>query len=258
MPPDKYLVGTSGYSFDDWVGPFYQPGTRRNEMFQAYVQAFETVELNYTFYRMPSARTLESLARRSPPAFSFWVKANQRTTHKQDRSAGPPFLEHIVPLAEAGKLAGVLLQFPQSFHRTIANRKYLAECLTDLAGPALAVEFRHCSWQHPSVVEGLRQRDVTLVIPDVPPIGALYQSPPLVTNAVGYLRLHSRTADLWYAGAVERYDYDYSDAELRDLLGQWSQVENEVEKVFAFFNNCHRAQAAANAEAFRRILGQID
>ncbi len=258
--PDKtkYIVGTSGYSFADWVGEFYPPGTQQREMLSRYVRHFATVELNFSFYRIPTASTLERIAAKVPEQFDFWVKANRKTTHEQDRSVAGEFLDGLAPLAEAGKLAGVLLQFPQSFHRTVAGRKYLAATLADFASVPLAVEFRHASWDHASTVAGLKQRNVTLVIPDVPDLAGLYRPPaPIVTTAMGYLRLHSRNAQKWYAGMAKRYDYDYSQAELQALVTEWSAVEGQVEKIYTFFNNCHRGQAARNAEAFRRLLEQI-
>jgi uncharacterized protein YecE (DUF72 family) len=261
----RILVGTSGYSFADWVGPFYPPGTRSAQMFDRYVEQFPTVEVNYTFYRMPSARTIASLARRSPDGFDAWVKANQDITHHGRRELVPEFMDNLYPLAEAGKLAGVLLQFPQSFHRTIETRKHLAGVLASFAAAArpqgescrLAVEFRHRSWAHPSVPAGLAERNVALVVPDVPEIPDLYRTPATVTADVGYLRLHSRNAKLWYAGAVERYDYSYSDAEMRDLYEQWADLSENVQRVYVFFNNCHRAQATENAEAFQKIVESL-
>ena len=267
MDASKYIVGTSGYSFADWVGEFYPPGTRSGEMFAHYCQRFVAVELNFTFYRMPTARTLASIAAKSPPGFGFWVKVNQEITHKHNLAPAAPFIEALSPLRETDKLLGVLFQFPQSFHRTVENRKFLAAALEDFSRPAssaaaamplpCAVEFRHASWDHPSTVEGLRQRGATLVIPDAPPIPSLYHTPPRVTSGLAYIRLHSRDAAKWYAGEHERYDYSYSAPEMRKLLDDWSPLEGGVKAVNVFFNNCHRGQAAANAEAFRRILGQI-
>jgi uncharacterized protein YecE (DUF72 family) len=254
---DKYIVGTSGYSFADWIGPFYPPGTTRREMFSLYASRFHTVEINYTFYRMPAQRTIRSLALRSRPGFDFWIKANQQITHEADRSVIPPFAESLQPMREMGKLAGVLLQFPQSFHRTVGNRKHLAAVIEAFAPIPLAVEFRHFSWQHPATTEGLRDRNVSLVVPDVPRIDSLYRPEPALTSRVGYLRLHSRKKENWYAGAVERYDYSYSRQEMRELLAKWSDLAEEADRVYTFFNNCHRGQAALNAEAFRRLMGQI-
>jgi uncharacterized protein YecE (DUF72 family) len=228
-------------------------------MFGSYVQAFETAEVNYTYYRMPAARTLDALARKSPPDFGFWVKANSRTTHEQDRTAAGPFLEALDPLIGLDKLAGVLLQFPQSFHRTVANRKYLAATLEDLAPVPLAVEFRHQSWACPHVDAGLAERNVSLVIPDVPEISALYHHAPAATTPTGYLRLHSRVAQNWYAGGTERYDYHYGPEELKGIADDWRAVlDGQADRVYVFFNNCHRGQAAENAQAFQRLVGQID
>ena len=253
----KYIVGTSGYSFVDWVGEFYPPETRGPKMLDEYVKHFAAVEVNYTFYRMPTARTLASMDRRTPPGFAFWVKANQIITHEHDRKPIGEFIDNLTPLRDSDKLAGVLLQFPQSFHRTVDNRKHLAGVIDDFAAVPTAVEFRHVSWEHPSTAEGLRQRNATLVVPDVPDIDGLFHCPAAATSRTGYLRLHSRNAGLWYAGAAERYDYSYTDAQLRELLDEWSRLEETVDRTYAFFNNCHRGQAAQNAEAFRRILGQI-
>jgi uncharacterized protein YecE (DUF72 family) len=202
---------------------------------------------------------MDALARKSPPNFDFWVKAHQDLTHKQQLKGAEAFLDALNPLQGADKLAGVLLQFPQSFHRTEASRQYLADLIDVMGQAPLAVEFRHCSWQDPAVEEGLARRNVCLVIPDVPDIRSLYHHGPTITGPAGYLRLHSRKAQNWYAGAVERYDYEYSRDELEQILSAWTPVlDEQVDKVYAFFNNCHRGQAANNAQAFQRLMGQID
>ena len=255
---DKFRIGTSGYSFADWVGNFYPAGTKNNEMFSHYLQHFATVELNFSYYRIPTARTMEAIAAKSPPGFDFWVKANQETTHRQNRSVAGEFLEALAPMRQADKLAGVLLQFPQSFHRTTANRQYLAATVGDLADVPLAVEFRHRSWDCPQTLDGLRQRDVTLAVPDAPAIRDLYRPAAALTGRTGYLRLHSRDASKWYAGAAERYDYNYSQEELTDFARQWLELAADADKVYAFFNNCHGGQAAANAEAFAKIVAEMD
>jgi len=252
----QFVVGTSGYSFADWVGTFYPPGTRRAEMFEYYAQRFGAVELNFTFYRMPTARTLAALAAKSPAGFEFWVKANRSITHDGDPSPAEQFIENLSPLAEAGKLAGVLLQFPQSFHRTVAGRRYLSDALERFAAVRCAVEFRHRSWQHPSTLAGLAERNVTIVVPDVPPIDELYHSEPVATTDVGYLRLHSRDPDKWYAGAAKRYDYDYSTDQMRRLIADWNKLAGRIGRVYAFFNNCYLGRAAANAEIFDRLVGR--
>ena len=253
----KYLIGTSGYSFRDWVGTFYPDRTQSRDMLAQYIRHFETVELNFSYYRMPNARTLNAIAAKTPDGFTFWVKANQETTHMLNRDVAPAFIEALEPMTAAGKLAGVLMQFPQSFHRTAGARKYLSAALEDFASVPLAVEFRHHSWDRPEVLAGLSERNVTVVIPDVPAIEALYSPSPAVTTRTGYLRLHSRDASKWYAGAQARYDYNYTAADIRKLLDDWSPLAGQTDRVYTFFNNCHRGQAAENAEAMRRILRQI-
>lgn len=259
MVATKYIVGTSGFSFADWVGPYYPPGTRSGDMFDYYARHFEAVELNFTFYAIPNQTTIAKLSGNSPPGFAFWIKANQSFTHQCDLREASTFLDALEPMRQDSKLAGILLQFPQSFHRSAENRKYLASAIEALCAERLAVEFRHRSWEHPSVAGGLRERNVTLVVPDVPDLPGLYRTAKaILTSDTGYLRLHSRNKANWYAGDRDRYDYRYSDSELRDLLEQWSQVEQQAGRIYTFFNNCHGGQAAQNAESFRRILGQIE
>jgi len=257
MAGQKYIIGTSGYSFKDWVGTFYPDGTQGRDMLGCYVRHFETVELNFSYYRMPSAATLDAMARKTPDGFNFWIKANQETTHKHNRAVAGEFLEALAPMISQDKLAGVLMQFPQSFHRTVANRKYLATTLEDFASVPTAVEFRHFSWAEPATTEGLRKRNVTLVIPDVPDLDGLYRSGPQATSSTAYLRLHSRNASKWYSGGAERYDWNYTTEEIEELLGTWSDTADQVDKVYTFFNNCHKGQAAKNAEAMRQTLEQI-
>jgi uncharacterized protein YecE (DUF72 family) len=252
-----FRIGTSGYSYSDWVGPVYPPGTRSADMLAEYVRRFRTVELNFTFYRMPVPRTLAGIAARTPPGFDIWVKANQETTHRQNRDVAAEYLAGIEPLREAGKLAGVLLQFPQSFHRTTAHRRFLAGAIEDLSAVPLAVEFRHRSWDRPETLAGLRERGVTLAVPDAPDIRDLYRPAADVTTPVGYLRLHSRDAGKWYAGSKARYDYHYADAELAELARAWRTVAEQAETVYVFFNNCHGGQAVANAEAFARVVENL-
>jgi uncharacterized protein YecE (DUF72 family) len=227
-------------------------------MFDYYASHFGAVELNFSFYRIPAASTMLKLAHASPDGFGFWVKAYGGITHEQDLSGANEFLASLGPLRDAGKLSGVLMQFPQSFHRTPQNRQYLARAIDELAAAPTAVEFRHHTWDDPATAQGLRQRNVTLVIPDVPALPGLYRPSPALTSSTGYLRLHSRDPSKWYAGAAGRYDYCYSPEELDSLVAQWENAARQAQRIYTFFNNCHAGQAAQNAQAFRKILGQIE
>jgi uncharacterized protein YecE (DUF72 family) len=136
----------------------------------------------------------------------------------------------------------------------VANRQVLRDTVEDFKAVPLAVEFRHGSWDHPATYEGLRKRGLTLVVPDVPPLGDLFHPEATVTNRIGYLRLHSRNAAQWYAGAVQRYDYDYSDAELTAICGVWNPLAEGADCIFVFFNNCRHGQATKNARRFMEIV----
>ena len=147
----------------------------------------------------------------------------------------------------------MLLQYPQSFHRTVANRRALQGALEAFESVPAAVEFRHGSWDHPATFEGLRERGVTLVVPDVPDIGSLFRPRAMLTSRTVYFRLHSRASAQWYVGMEERYDYSYGDEELRGLCDTWSLLAAQAERIFVFFNNCRHGQAAKNARRFMEI-----
>src|SRR4249920_2562387 len=107
--PPEVVVGTSGFSFDDWVGPFYPPGTRRPDMLELYAAQFAAVEVNSTYYRIPPPATMASLDRRTPAGFEFLVKAHQSMTHEKaapDAATFDAFRACSEPLARAGKLRG--------------------------------------------------------------------------------------------------------------------------------------------------------
>jgi uncharacterized protein YecE (DUF72 family) len=252
----KIDIGCSGYSYTDWTPAFYPAGTRPQDMLAYYARHFSTVEINFTYYRMPTAKTFMRMVQQTPEDFTFWVKAFGDFTHKKDRRQVGEFKAALGPLRDAGRLGGVLMQFPQSFQHTPENRGHLARLAEDFQDCATAVEFRHRSWARESVDEEFRRRDLSLVMVDVPKIENLY--PPIykATNQTAYLRLHSRDAGKWYSGAT-RYDYNYSDGELEEIVAGLDAILGSVQRLVVFFNNCQRGAAAENALRMKRILGLI-
>src|SRR2546422_5896253 len=142
------LLGTSGYSFPDWVGPFYPSGLERSKMLDYYARQFKTVEVNATYYRIPPPSTMAAMERKTPADFEFIVKAHQEMTHKQthDPNIYEAFHAALKPLADARKLSGVLAQFPQAFHRSDENEGFLLMLQERMQGVPLFIEFRHNSW----------------------------------------------------------------------------------------------------------------
>ena len=120
-------IGTSGYSFADWVGPFYPPGTPKSGMLAVYVRQFPVVEVNSTYYRIPPARTFAQMEAKTPPDFEFIVKTFQDMTHKGSRDPEIYYEFHaaLEPLRQAGKLKGLLAQFPWAFRHTKENLEHL-------------------------------------------------------------------------------------------------------------------------------------
>src|SRR5258707_4146087 len=119
-PAGEVRVGTSGYSFPDWVGPFYPPGTRSGDFLSYYSRHFDVVEVNSTYYRIPHSSVIEKMERKTPGDFHFVVKLHQSMTHEGDLDSSNVrhFLEAIAPLENAGKYDGLLAQFPWAFRRS--------------------------------------------------------------------------------------------------------------------------------------------
>ena len=261
-PPFRLRVGTSGYSYAEWTAAgFYPPGTRSERMLALYAETFAATELNYTWYQMPRARSVELMRRKVPPAFRFAAKLTRTLTHEVDpdgwRGQATRYREGLAPLLQAGQLLAVLVQFPPSFRRVPASRRYLAALLDELADLPLAIEFRHVSWAADRVFAELEKRRTTLVAVDEPELPGLFPPLEVVTNPdLIYLRFHGRNRRGWRSGNMQQqFDYDYSDAE----LAEWSEerlprMAARARGGVAFFNNHVRAQAPANAVRFMQQL----
>jgi uncharacterized protein YecE (DUF72 family) len=249
-------VGTSGYSYQDWVGPFYPAGTSSNRMLSYYSGQFPVVELNFSFYRLPTAAMLGRLATLTPERFQFVVKLPRSLSHEEDQRELAPFREAVEELQRHDRLAGLLCQLPQATHHERKHLAWLDLLGRELAGKHLAVEFRHRSWHRPDVPPWLKERDLDLVSVDAPDIPALYPRGLVQSGSRLYVRFHSRNADNWYRSDKERYDYLYSDQQLREWTNALAGAIGTASEAFVFLNNCHGAQAAANARRLRELLLQ--
>ena len=150
---DKVRIGTSGYSFRDWVGPFYPPGTKSSDFLPFYARQFDAVEVNSTYYGIPHPRVIEQMAQKTPPHFHFVVKLNKAMTHESstDPKLYGDFLAILAPLKAAGKYDGLLGQFPWSFKRGPDTQRHLVAIRELLVDEPLHVEFRHDSWLTPDL-----------------------------------------------------------------------------------------------------------
>ena len=260
--PCRLRVGTSGYSYAEWADAgFYPPGTKSGNMLSFYAQNFAITELNFTWYQMPKARTLERMHRQAPADFRFAAKLTRTLTHEIDpgqwRGQAAQYRDGIAPLIQARKLAAILLQFPPSFVRAPQNRRYLAALLDELDGLPLAVEFRHASWATDRVFAELERRRTTLVAVDEPDLPGLFPRLDIVTNpGLFYIRFHGRNAKGWRSGNMQKqFDYDYGDDELRRWANsRIAKMTRHASSGVIFFNNHVRAQAPRNAVRLTNLL----
>ena len=265
----EILIATSGYSYADWVGPVYPPGTDKRDFLPLYAERFPFTELNFSYYREPTAEGLRQIADKVPNTFRFVIKAHKSLTHERGpgwERAAERFLAALdgfkneAPSTGApgpDRLLGVLLQFPYSFHYDDANRRYLAS-VTDALKPArLFAEFRNDEWDRASVWNELEKRNVGLVIPDLPKLDGLPLTTPRLTSSYGYIRFHGRNTVNWWNGTnVTRYDYRYTQGELGDWLEPVKEMAAKAEAVIIAFNNHFAGQAIENAEEFMALLGR--
>ncbi len=256
----KIYLGTSGYSYDDWVGPFYPPGTDKTAFLEYYSSRFSMVELNFTYYRQPEARTLSMMLAKTKDEFLFSIKAHKSLTHEVDsdwKKAAHTYLRGVNPFAESERLAGVLLQFPYSFHYTRENRWYLGQLCDELKKLPLVIEFRNSSWQRKSVYDEMKEREIATTVVDCPPLEKLPIPDPVTTSNLGYIRFHGRNSANWWAGTnASRYDYLYSDDDLDGWLDKIAEMSGNTAILLIAFNNHWRGQAVRNAEQLGGLLRQ--
>jgi uncharacterized protein YecE (DUF72 family) len=254
----RIKIGTSGYVFDDWVGPFYPPRLPRADFLRFYAQEFSVVEVNATYYRIPPPRTMAAMVRKTPAGFRFVIKANQEMTHRGSRDPDlyRRFEDTVAPARDAGKLDGVLLQFPFRVKNDAISRRHLAFLRDALPSSPVWAEFRHASWNHPPVFEFLRDHDIGYCAVDEPDLENLMPGVCTATTDRGYVRFHGRNAaDWWGSDGHRRYDWEYTENELGEWLERIRDLAHSTRSTYVFFNNCYMGRAVKGARLLRKLLG---
>jgi len=248
-------VGTAGYGYPDWVGEFYPAGLPAGRMLAFCARRFPFVELNFTFYRCPTADTLSRLAEQVPDDFRFAVKVPHSASHEQSFRDLAGFRSAVAALN--GKLAGLVLQFPQSFHHSQSGRRWIELIGGELEQFPVGVEFRHWTWARPDVPGWLDERGMFLIAVDVPEVPALYPRGMVRSGRIAYVRLHSRRAETWHGHESDRYDYTFSDSALQGWVAALAREAGECDQAYVVFNNCRNTKAVANAERFVELVEEV-
>ncbi len=256
-----WWIGPCGWSYPDWEGVVYPRQSRRGvKPLQFLARFFNAVEVNSSFYALPSARVTAAWPRLTPPAFRFAFKLTRCFTHERgvfpDAATCAAFQDALRPLQQAGKLGPILMQFPWSFRFDPQAADWLRRLADAFGSFERFVEVRHSSWAQPAALKCLKSVGGACNI-DQP---ALRDCLPPTAHAFGpvaYVRLHGRNSANWFAEnqpAYERYNYLYSEPELREWVERLLSLEPRCQQVYVFTNNHFRGQAVANALELRAAL----
>jgi uncharacterized protein YecE (DUF72 family) len=241
MQPVK--IGCSGWNYRDWRGKLYPEREPQRRWLELYAERFDTVEINATFYRLPTRDAVARWVQQTSDRFEFAVKVSRYLTHikrlTEVTNGMSLFYKRIEPMVQAGRLGPLLWQLPENFHR---DDERLARWLEALPPGRHAIEFRHTSWFDDSVLTALSEHGVALVVGDTP------KRP---------FQLHVPTTSWWFI----RFHYgsrgrggNYSATELE----QWAQRIRgwrRDREVYAYFNNDWKGYAPANAVTLRKLVG---
>jgi uncharacterized protein YecE (DUF72 family) len=235
-------IGCSGWNYADWRGVLYPKGLPARRWLERYAEEFETVEINNTFYRLPSVDAVRGWVEQSPAGFTFAVKSSRYLTHikrltDMDRGVAR-LLERLEPMASSPKMGPMLWQLPGNFQR---DDERLAFALERLPPGRHAFEFRHESWFADEVLAALRAHGVALAIGDHPE--RPWQSYELTADFT-FVRFHH--------GRRGRRG-NYSETELREWADRLADVSREA-AVLAYFNNDWEGFAVRNARSLRAML----
>jgi len=234
-----YHLGTSGWSYPEWVSLFYPEDLSSKDWLSFYSQHFSSVEINMTFYRFPKPDTLKSWLDKTPPNFTFTLKANRQITHLKKIRNVQHEVRYFYILANSlkEKLGCILFQLPPSIHFDLTLlQDFLASLSPDYKN---VIEFRHESWYQESVYDLLRSAKVTFCIVS----SAKVPGTMIETADTAYVRFHGLTGE---------HRHNYTDDELKEWAEKIKMIQ--ARECFIYFNNDYQANAVTNAKTLEPLL----
>lgn len=243
MEKDQVYIGCSGFYNNDWKGSLYPEDAKSKDFLTLYSQQFNSVEINSTFYRKPTAKTLIKWYDETPDNFKFFIKIPKTISHEKRLEACKEEITEFCNHIEANlkeKVAGFLYQFPPSFKNTKENLNLILENIDNRF--LNVIEFRHASWWNDEIFKILQDNNITFSGVSFP--GNLPEDLIINSNNTLYYRLH---------GKPVLYKSEYSKEFLNDLAGK---IENSQKKSYIFFNNTWGTAATTNGLYLKELLNK--
>ena len=267
-------IGTAGWSYKDWEGIVYPVRLKRDQHPAEYLaRYFDVIEINTSFYGPIKPQLAKLWCRKVAgvnPEFRFTAKLYKAFTHTPGGAVQPTSAatlaptakdEHEVkegldPLAEAGKLGALLMQFPISFKNTLENRDYLSHLLQRFEAYPRVIEVRHASWNNQGILGYFTEKGVSFCNIDQPLLGRAIAPTTHATAPIGYVRLHGRNYEQWFEHEAphDRYNYLYSESELARWKPRIEEIAQKTEVTFVIANNHFEGKAAVNGLQLKHML----
>lgn len=243
MAEKKIFIGTSGWHYKHWIGTFYPKETKANEQLAYFLKYFDTVEINNSFYRLPTPETFDTWKRSVPDNFLFSVKASRFITHmkklKDPVLSTEKFFNNVNFLGE--KLGPILFQLPPSWQ---LDYQRLEEFMSHIpAGYQYTFEFRNETWYNEKIYDLLKKYNCAFCIYEID----RHLSPFLTTADFIYIRLH---------GPGGKYEGSYSDETLSEWSDKCLKWKAEGKKVYIYFDNDQAGYAAFNALRLKDLISE--
>ena len=265
-------IGTAGWSYKDWEGIVY-PTRLKQHPAEYLARYFDVIEINTSFYGPIKPELAKLWSRKvagANPEFKFTAKLYKAFTHAPGGAVQPTSAAVLAPtekderdvkaglepLADAGKLGALLMQFPISFKNTPENRDYLSDLVRRFQEYPRVIEVRHASWNNQEILRSFADQGVSFCYIDQPLLGRAIAPTTHATAPIGYVRLHGRNYEQWFEHEAphDRYNYLYSESELAKWKPRIEEIARKTEVTYVVANNHFEGKAAVNGLQLKHMI----